>query len=116
MRPGRFDRVVYVGPPDQAGREEILKIRIRSMAVDPDIDIPEIARLVSWLASWCLTPLIRTAQSDGCSGAEITALCQEAAMLTMQQDMDAPFVSQIVIACHVWRLIVPRSLKRHLFQ
>lgn len=46
MRPGRFDRALYVGPPDQAGREEILKIRIKNMAVDPDIDIVEIARLV----------------------------------------------------------------------
>ena len=52
MRPGRFDRVAYVGPPDRAGREEILKIRIRNMTVDPDIDIPEIARLVSLLPSF----------------------------------------------------------------
>ncbi|KAF8636220.1 hypothetical protein AX17_003706 [Amanita inopinata Kibby_2008] len=77
MRPGRFDRVLYVGPPDQAGREEILSIRMRSMTIDPQIDIAEIAKV-----------------SEGCSGAEITALCQEAAILTMQRDMSAPFVPQ----------------------
>jgi AAA family ATPase len=49
MRPGRFDRALYVGPPDQAGREEILKIRIKNMAVDPNINIVEIARLVGSL-------------------------------------------------------------------
>ncbi|PFH51085.1 hypothetical protein AMATHDRAFT_143374 [Amanita thiersii Skay4041] len=77
MRPGRFDRALYVGPPDQAGREEILKIRMKEMSVDPAIDVQEIARL-----------------TEGCSGAEITALCREAAMITMHKNMNAPFVPQ----------------------
>ena len=46
MRPGRLDRILYVGPPDQAGREEILRIRMMAMTVDPHIDVPEIAALV----------------------------------------------------------------------
>lgn len=46
MRPGRLDRLVYVGPPDLQGREEILRIRLSKMSVDPAIDIPEIALLV----------------------------------------------------------------------
>ena len=33
MRPGRLDRILYVGPPDQEAREENLKIRMRSMIV-----------------------------------------------------------------------------------
>ncbi|KAF8875657.1 P-loop containing nucleoside triphosphate hydrolase protein [Infundibulicybe gibba] len=77
MRPGRLDRILYVGPPDLKGREEILRIRMRSMTVAPDIDITTIAHA-----------------TDGFSGAEITAMCQEAAILTMQQDMNAPFVPQ----------------------
>ena len=32
-------------------------------------------------------------QTEGCSGAEITSLCQEAAILTMQDNMNAPYVS-----------------------
>ncbi|KAJ6584862.1 P-loop containing nucleoside triphosphate hydrolase protein, partial [Mycena capillaripes] len=75
MRPGRLDRILYVGPPDQEGREEILKIRMKNMNVAPDVDVAEIARM-----------------SAGCSGAEITALCQEAALLTMHKDMNAPYV------------------------
>jgi AAA family ATPase len=47
MRPGRLDRILYVGPPDRAGREEILAIRLRSMTVGPDVDIHTIADLVS---------------------------------------------------------------------
>lgn len=46
MRPGRLDRILYVGPPDRAGREEILAIRMRSMTVGLDVDIPTIADLV----------------------------------------------------------------------
>jgi AAA family ATPase len=47
MRPGRLDRILYVGPPDQEAREEILKIRTRTMSVEPDLDVQEIARIVS---------------------------------------------------------------------
>jgi AAA family ATPase len=47
MRPGRLDRILYVGPPDQKDREEILKIRTRTMSVEPDLNIKEIARIVS---------------------------------------------------------------------
>ncbi|KZT22814.1 AAA-domain-containing protein [Neolentinus lepideus HHB14362 ss-1] len=75
MRPGRLDRILYVGPPDQAGREEILKIKIAGMSVEEGLDISEIAAL-----------------TEGCSGAEISSLCQEAAMLTMRRDLDALFV------------------------
>ena len=46
MRPGRLDRILYVGPPDQQGREEILQIRTRKMAVDPELDLKVIANMV----------------------------------------------------------------------
>lgn len=49
MRPGRLDRLVYVGPPDRQGREEILHIRLSKMSVDPAIDISEIALLVCFM-------------------------------------------------------------------
>ncbi|KAF7299177.1 AAA family ATPase [Mycena indigotica] len=91
MRPGRLDRIIYVGPPDQLGREEILRIRTRTMTVGPDVNITEIAQL-----------------TDGCSGAEISALCQEAALLTMQKDMNAPFVP------HDAFVAASRSMKRQI--
>jgi AAA family ATPase len=47
MRPGRLDRILYVGPPDRAGREEILRIRMKSMQTGPEVDVAAIAELVS---------------------------------------------------------------------
>ena len=49
MRPGRLDRILYVGPPDLATRRQIFKIRLASMSVEPGIDLDELARLVSGL-------------------------------------------------------------------
>lgn len=47
MRPGRFDRILYVGPPDLQAREDILKIRTRTMRVGPGFDAGEIAHMAS---------------------------------------------------------------------
>jgi AAA family ATPase len=47
MRPGRLDRLLYVGPPDAVGREEILRIRMKSMSVADDINVAAISALVS---------------------------------------------------------------------
>ncbi|KIJ99982.1 hypothetical protein K443DRAFT_679575 [Laccaria amethystina LaAM-08-1] len=98
MRPGRLDRILYVGPPDREAREEILKIRMRSMTVGPEVDVRAIAEL-----------------TEGCSGAEITALCQEAAILTMQDDMNAPYVPHekfITAAKSTKRQITPAVLQK----
>jgi len=98
MRPGRLDRILYVGPPDREAREEILNIRMRSMAVGPEVDVRAIAEL-----------------TEGCSGAEITALCQEAAILTMQDDMNAPYVPHerfIAAAKSTKRQITPAVLQK----
>jgi len=46
MRPGRLDRILWVGPPDQRGREEILRIKIKKMTVGSDLNIESIAELV----------------------------------------------------------------------
>ncbi len=46
MRPGRLDRILYVGPPDFAGRIDILRIRTHKMSVDPSLDLAELAALV----------------------------------------------------------------------
>jgi AAA family ATPase len=46
MRPGRLDRILYVGPPDASGREEIIRIKLGRMSVAPDVDVRELARLV----------------------------------------------------------------------
>jgi AAA family ATPase len=48
MRPGRLDRILYVGPPDFVGRVDIFRIRTRDMAVEPALDLDALATLVSF--------------------------------------------------------------------
>lgn len=47
MRPGRFDQAVYVPPPDEVSRFEILKIHTKLMPLAPDVDLKNIAKRVS---------------------------------------------------------------------
>jgi len=46
MRPGRLDRILYVGPPDSHGREEIIRIRTAKMSVGHGVDFAELAEMV----------------------------------------------------------------------
>ena len=46
MRPGRLDRLIYIAPPSLEDRVDILRIKTEKMAVDPELDIEEIARIV----------------------------------------------------------------------
>ncbi|TMW60306.1 hypothetical protein Poli38472_000348 [Pythium oligandrum] len=77
MRPGRIDRVLYVGPPDLTARHEILSIHCRKMPLGPDVEMNELAK-----------------KSDGFSGAELYSLCREAAMHAIEEDRAAPYVTQ----------------------
>jgi cell division protease FtsH len=67
LRPGRFDRQVTVGAPDIKGREQILKIHARKIAVAPDVDLRQIAR-----------------GTPGFSGADLANLMNEAALLAVR--------------------------------
>lgn len=102
MRPGRLDRILYVGPPDLDARKEILQIKLSRMAVDPALDLNELADLVS-LIPWVnalFTLILKyyfSPQTDGCSGAELTSVCQDAALAAMQDNIDAPFVSPNIV-------------------
>ncbi|KAI9512111.1 AAA family ATPase [Russula earlei] len=98
MRPGRLDRILYVGPPDFDGRVDIFRIRTRGMAVEPGLDLHTLATL-----------------TGGCSGAEITAICQEAALIAMREDIDTPFVPQrafVAAAKALKRQITPELLQK----
>lgn len=80
LRPGRIDRILYVGPPDELACEEIFRIELRRMAHNADDEsIRELGQL---------------AHKRGLSGAEITAVCREAAMLAMEEDIDAQQVDK----------------------
>ena len=64
MRPGRFDRQIYVNLPDVRGREQILKVHARNKPLSPDVNFKTIARITS-----------------GFSGADLANLLNEAAIL-----------------------------------
>ena len=69
-RPGRFDREIVVGVPDEKGRFEILQIHTRGMPLDPDVDVQELAR-----------------RTYGFVGADLAALTREAAMEAVRRIM-----------------------------
>ncbi len=64
LRPGRFDRQIYVGQPDIKGREEILKVHTRAKPLAEDVDLREIAR-----------------ETTGFTGADLENLMNESALL-----------------------------------
>lgn len=67
-RPGRFDRLVNVSPPDREGREAILRIHTRDIPLAPGVDLAQVARV---------TP--------GMTGAELANLANEAALLAVKR-------------------------------
>ena len=74
LRPGRFDRQVYVGLPDIRGREEILKIHAKDKPLAEDVDLRDIAR-----------------GTPGFTGADLENLLNEAALLAARKN--APYLS-----------------------
>ncbi|MGW2097047.1 ATP-dependent zinc metalloprotease FtsH [Streptomyces olivaceoviridis] len=70
-RPGRFDRVVTVSPPDRGGRESILRIHTRQIPLAPDVDLTQLARV---------TP--------GMTGADLANLANEAALLAVKRKQE----------------------------
>jgi cell division protease FtsH len=69
LRPGRFDRRVAVQPPDRAGREAILKVHVRGVPLDPDVDLGRIA-----------------ATTPGMVGADLANLVNEAALTAARRN------------------------------
>lgn len=69
MRPGRFDRQVYVGLPDIRGREQILKVHVRKVPLDDKVDLHVIAR-----------------GTPGFSGADLANLINEAALFAARSN------------------------------
>jgi len=77
LRPGRFDRLIYVPAPDVDSLKEIFKIHSHDMPLSRDVDIEDLAR-----------------KGQGYSGADIEAICREAAMTALRQDIDSTDVSR----------------------
>ncbi len=67
-RPGRFDREIEIGIPDRNDRKQILQIHMRGMPLDEDVDIEKLADI-----------------THGFVGADLQALCREAAMTALRK-------------------------------
>ena len=70
LRPGRFDRQIYVGTPDSKGREEILQIHTRNKPLAEDVDLKVLAR-----------------STPGFTGADLENLVNEGALLAARRDL-----------------------------
>jgi transitional endoplasmic reticulum ATPase len=76
LRPGRFDRLVFVTPPDKKSRLAIFRIHTRNMPLR-GVDLMELAEL-----------------TEGYVGADIEAVCREAVMLAMRENLNAEYVER----------------------
>ena len=69
LRPGRFDRQIFVSPPDVGGREEILGVHTKGKPLGPDINLAMLAR-----------------QTSGLTGADLANICNEAAIFAARSN------------------------------
>ncbi|MBN2053052.1 CDC48 family AAA ATPase [Candidatus Woesearchaeota archaeon] len=72
LRPGRFDRIILAPVPDVKTRKEIFKVHTKGMPLDKEIDVSQLIE-----------------KTDGYVGADIEAVCREAAIFALREDMKA---------------------------
>ncbi len=72
LRPGRLEKLIYVPPPDEKGRLDILKIHTRHVPLAEDVDLREIAKM-----------------TNGYTGADLAALVREATLIALREDLKA---------------------------
>ena len=75
LRPGRFDRLLLVKPPDVESREKIFQIHTRTMKLGSDVNLSQLA-----------------SDLDGYVGADIAAICREAVMIALREDLNTELI------------------------
>ena len=95
LRPGRFDRQVYVGAPDVKGREAILKVHARNKQFDPDVKFSDIAKTTA-----------------GFTGADLENLLNEAALLAARRNKK--LISQEEIEESLLKVVMGVEKKSHI--
>ena len=68
LRPGRFDKIIYIGTPDKSSRKKIFEIHTKSKPLENDVDLDILAE-----------------KTEGCTGADIGAICNEAVMTAVRE-------------------------------
>lgn len=77
LRPGRLDTHIFLGLPDLEAREKILNVHLKAIPLGDDVLVKEIAE-----------------KTEGYSGAELAAVCTEASMEALDENIDAEAVHQ----------------------
>lgn len=77
LRPGRFDRIILTPAPDKETRIEVFRVHLKNIPLDSDVSVDELAD-----------------QTHGYAGADIEAVCREAAMLALRENIEAVVVSK----------------------
>lgn len=77
LRPGRFDKILLVGAPEEEGRHQILKIHTKNMPLDKSVNLPELAK-----------------KTIGYTGADIEAFAREAALIALRESKEAKVVKE----------------------
>ncbi len=72
LRPGRFDKLIYIGIPDKEQRKRIFEIHTKKMPLAKDVDLDKLVE-----------------KTDGYTGADIAALCKEAGLVALREDIKA---------------------------
>jgi transitional endoplasmic reticulum ATPase len=76
LRPGRFDRLIYVPAPDHATRYQILKLHTQAMPLAHDVDLDQLAT-----------------QTQSYSGADLEAVCREAGLVSLRKNIETKEVT-----------------------
>ncbi|MBU1252195.1 MAG: CDC48 family AAA ATPase [Nanoarchaeota archaeon] len=77
LRPGRFDKILLIGAPEEEGRLQILKIHTMNMPLDKSVDLKDIAK-----------------KAIGFTGADLEAFVREAALISLRESMDSKVVKK----------------------
>ncbi|MCS4541277.1 MAG: CDC48 family AAA ATPase [Euryarchaeota archaeon] len=92
-RPGRFDREIELRVPDREGRKEIIQIHTRSMPLTDDVSLDELSNI-----------------THGFVGADLAALCREAAMITLRRVLpEIDFKQKVIPKEVIEKLIVTKQ-------
>ncbi len=75
LRPGRFDRLVFIGSPDRKGRLKIFRIHTKDTPLAEDVDLETLADI-----------------TEGYVGADIESVCREAVMIALRENFDVEYV------------------------
>ena len=77
LRPGRFDRHVLIPPPDKATRKKIFEVHMRAIPVSKAVKVETLLK-----------------KTDGYVGADIEAVCREATIIALRENIDAKEVTE----------------------